>query len=631
MRNPLNAGSPSPSLSLPLVPDLGTRRLLAVLPSALLAVSLFGSAVAVLARAPRPLIDWAMLVPFALVMMWECFIVWQLVLGFAVWLRGAEGLTPLERRAAALDPIPTGRSRTALLMPIYEEEPEAVFDRVRIMLRSLARLGPCDDVDLHILSDTRDDATAAAEARLWDALDAEAPGRTAYRRRAVNAGRKAGNIGEFLDRRGQDYDHAVVLDADSLMSGAAIRRLIRLMEEHPRIGLIQTVSYATGRDTLFARIQQFAVRLYAPLSLRGLEFWQGPEGSYWGHNAIFRVAPFHQHCRLPVLSGRPPFGGEILCHDVVEAALLARAGWETHLLPEFEGTWEEMPTNALDLLAREQRWCQGNLQHIGVVGLPGLKAASRTHLALGIGGYLVAPLWCGFLALGALRVLAMPEGQGYGVLAYGLTEPGFAGALLFALSAALILLPRVLNLARALGDGEVRRGFGGTLRLLCGAVLEQALWLLLGPMLLWVTAGFVARAFAGGAVGWASQSRDERHVPVLDAVRRHALQVALGCAFALAAARGGGWLAAWLAPTALGLVVSPLLTALSSRRDLGQLSRRWGLFLTVDDVTPAPEILEFRDASAARLREGRGGVGTVPTPGPAAQPARPVQPTQNVP
>ena len=630
MRNIHDAGAPSPGLSLPLVPDLGTRRLLAILPSAVLALLLAGLSVAVLARAPRPAIDWVMLAPFALVMMWECFIVWQLVLGFGVWLRGAEGLTPLERHAAALEPVATGRSRTALLMPIYEEDPDAVYGRVRIMLRSLARLGPCDDVDLHILSDTRDAATAAAERRLWDALDAEAPGRTSYRRRSANTGRKAGNIAEFLERRGPDYDFAVVLDADSLMSGAAIRRLIRLMEEHPRIGLIQTVSYATGRDTLFARIQQFAVRLYAPLSLRGLEFWQGPEGSYWGHNAIVRVAPFHQHCRLPVLPGRPPFGGEILCHDVVEAALLARAGWETHLLPEFEGTWEEMPTNAIDLLAREQRWCQGNLQHIGVLSLPGLKAASRTHLALGIGGYLIAPLWCGLLALGALRVLAMPAGEGYGILAYGLTEPGLAGTGLATLSASLILLPRLLNLARALGDGGVRRGFGGPLRLLCGAALEQALWLLLGPMLLWVTAGFVARAFAGRTVGWASQSRDERHVTVLDAVRRHALQVSLGCAFGIAAIRGGGWLAVWLAPTALGLVVSPLLTALTSRRDLGRLSRRLGLFLTVDDVAPAPEILEFQAAGAARFRDGRGPGGVLPGAA-AAQPGNPVHPTQNAP
>ena len=303
MRNLQHTGAHSSELPLPDFPNLGFRRLIVVLPSLALALALVITAVAVLASAPRPAVDWVLLVPFALVMTWECFIVWQLVLGFIICLQGQEGETKLERRAAALEPIATGRSRTALLVPIHEEDPTAVFNKVKIVLRSIARLGPDDDIDLHVLSDTRTEGVAKGERAEWERLDDDMPGRCFYRRRLVNTGRKAGNIAEFLDRRGSGYDFAIVLDADSLMSGSAIRRLIRLMEENARIGLIQTVSYATGRETLFARIQQFAVRLYAPLSLRGLEFWQGPEGSYWGHNAIFRIAPFRQHCRLPVLAG----------------------------------------------------------------------------------------------------------------------------------------------------------------------------------------------------------------------------------------------------------------------------------------------------------------------------------------
>ena len=147
-----------------------------------------------------------------------------------------------------------------------------------------------------------------------------------YRRRTENVGRKAGNIAEFTRTYGPEYDFMIVLDADSLMSGATMRRLARLMEESPATGLIQTVSYAAGRDTLFARIQQFAVRLYAPLALRCLEIWQGPEGSYWCHNAILRIAAFANHAQLPVLPGRAPLGGEILCHDIVEGGMLVRAG-----------------------------------------------------------------------------------------------------------------------------------------------------------------------------------------------------------------------------------------------------------------------------------------------------------------
>ncbi len=594
MPNLQHTGSHASGLPLPKFPDLGVRRLIVIVPSLALALAVVITAIAVLSSAPRPAVDWVLLVPFTLVMAWECFIVWQLVLGFVICLRGEEGRTELERRAAALEPVATGRSRTALLVPIHEEDSAAVFARLRIVLRSVARLGPDHDIDVHVLSDTRTEMVATAEQAEWERLDAEMPGRCSYRRRHENTGRKAGNIAEFFDRRGSEYDFAIVLDADSLMSGGAIRRLIRLMEERPRIGLIQTVSYATGRDTLFARIQQFAVRLYAPLSLRGLEFWQGPEGSYWGHNAIIRIAPFRQHCRLPILPGRPPFGGEILCHDVVEAALLARAGWETHLLPEFDGTWEEIPTNALDLLAREQRWCQGNLQHMRVLAFPGLKAASRGHLALGIGGYLVAPLWWCFLILGAFRVLLVPQGAGYGVLAYGLTEPGLSAGVLAAMSVALILLPRVLNLARALSTREIRRSFGGAPRLLFGAGIEQALWVLLGPLLALVTAGFVVKTLSGATVGWMNQSRRERRIPILDALRAYATPVALGIVLIGTAVQAGGWLEVWMAPSGLGLILSPVLTAISSRRDLGRLSQRWGLFLTVDDVSPAPELSEFQ-------------------------------------
>ncbi len=574
-----------------------SRRLLLVLPSLALAALTLGLSVGVLASAPHSALDWALLVPFALVMAWEGLVVWQLVLGFSTWLRGPEALSPLERRAEAVEPVATGLSRTALVIPICDEDPEAVFAYVGIARRSLARTGRVDDVDLHVLSDTRRPALAAEERRLWGALP-PSPGLPPvfYRHRAVNTGRKAGNVMEMFDRTGGAYDFAVVLDADSLMSGAAIRRLIRLMEENPRLGIVQTVSYATGHETLFARIQQFAVRVYAPLALRGLDFWQGADSSYWGHNAILRVAPFRAHCRLPVLPGLPPFGGEILCHDVVEAALMARAGWDTRLLPEFDGTWEEMPTNTVDLMGRERRWCQGNLQHARILGLPGLKPASRGHILLGIGGYLTAPLWWLFLLGGALRAGFGPRG-GLGLLAYGATERGPAAAGLLALAAVLILVPRVLNLVRAFGDARLRAEFGGTGRLAAGAALEQGIWLLLGPLLSLVNAGFVMWTAAGRVVPWVAQSRADRHVTLAEAWRCHFLQAAVGVILAASAWLAGGWYALWLAPTYIGLIASPLLTSALSRVDLGRLSRRLGLFVTVDDTAPAPEILELRAAA----------------------------------
>ena len=184
----------------------------------------------------------------------------------------------------------------------------------------------------------------------------------------------------------------VVLDADSLMGASAIATLIGLMDANPRTGIIQTVPYAVGRETMFARMQQFSARLYTPLLVEGLTFWQQGDGNYWGHNAIVRIAPFVAHCELPVLPGREPFGGEILCHDVVEAGLMRGAGWDVWVLPETLESFEAVPANMVDFASRERRWCQGNLQHLGVLPDRRLRPVGRFHLAYGVLHYLAAPV-----------------------------------------------------------------------------------------------------------------------------------------------------------------------------------------------------------------------------------------------
>ena len=396
----------------------------------------------------------------------------------------------------------------------------------------------------------------------------------------------------------------IVLDADSLMSGAAMRRLARLMEEHPRVGLIQTVSYATGRDTLFARIQQFAVRLYAPLALLSLDAWQGADGGYWGHNAILRIAAFAAHATLPVLPGRAPLGGEILCHDTVEGALLRRAGWEVRLLPELAGTWEEMPTNLVDLFGRERRWCQGNLQHLRVVPTPGLRFGSRMHLVTGIAGYLSAPLWVAFLALGTAAAV---RGGGLGPLAYGLAGAGaapVASAWLAGLMVAVFAAPKVLSLAYVLADPGRRREFGGVRRLIASALLEQGLWVLLWPVLILSNAGAVATTFLGRVVRWDAQSRAERQVPLREALRLQADAVVAGLLLLLALGLSrDGLVRLWLAPVALSLVLAPLVSALTSRTDLGRRSRALGLFLTADDCDAAPELRDLAQARGGPAQE----------------------------
>ena len=532
---------------------------------------------------------------FCAVMGWQAFIAWQYLYGFVAASFGSRAKSVLEQASEEPDALPQGEGRTAAIVPIYAEDAVAVFARLRVMARSLAQQGT-DDIDLFVLSDTRDGAIAAVEehefARIqaWAAADPALP-RIRYRRRRENVGRKAGNVAEFCETYGSDYTFMIVLDADSLMTGAAMTRLVRLMQASPRVGLIQTVSYAAGRDTLFARVQQFAVRLYAPLALRCLETWQGPQGSYWGHNAILRIDAFAAHAGLPVLPGRAPLGGEILCHDIVEGALMVRAGWEVRLLPEMGGTWEEMPTNLIDLLGRERRWCQGNLQHLRVLPWSGLAGASRWHLAVGILSYAMLPLWIAFLGLAAWQ--AVRSGH-LGLLAYGLTGATPAAHALGALSVALLSAPKLLSLIHVLASRSRRAAFGGAGRLLASAALEQLVWVFLWPVMTLFTAGAVAATFIGRVVRWETQERDDRQLSWAEAFRLQADAVVVGALMILGLAIAGDtWLALWLAPVALALLTSPAQSVLTSRADLGRWARSRGLFLTADDTAQAPELAEL--------------------------------------
>ena len=573
---------------------LRARRLALAVPTLAVAGGLAWLAALAYPAGVSPL-AWAVLILFSLIMGWQAFVACQYAYGLIATLLGDRAASALERCSEVVEVGPAGAERTAAVVAIHAEDAVAVFARLRVMARSLARAGAAD-IDIFVLSDTRDGAIAAVEeheyARIqaWAAADPALP-RVRYRRRTENVGRKAGNIGEFCRSHGTEYAFMIVLDADSLMTGTAMTRLVGLMQQSPRTGLIQTVSYAAGRDTLFARIQQFAVRLYAPLALRCLETWQGPEGSYWGHNAILRIEAFAEHAQLPRLPGREPLGGEILCHDIVEGALMVRAGWEVRLLPEMGGTWEEMPTNLVDLLGRERRWCQGNLQHLRVLPWAGLHGASRWHLLVGILSYGMLPLWIAFLGLAAW--LAARTGD-LGLLAYGLTGQGAAAHGLAALSVTVLALPKLLSLAHVLASPERRAAFGGTWALLASALLEQAAWVVLWPVLTLFTASAVVSTFLGRVVRWETQDRDDRQVSWAEAFRLQADAVVVGSliGFALVLV-GDPWLALWMAPLALALLTSPAQSVWTSRADLGRAARARGLFLNADDTAQAPELAEL--------------------------------------
>nr|WP_238322525.1 glycosyltransferase family 2 protein [Kordiimonas gwangyangensis] len=85
-----------------------------------------------------------------------------------------------------------------------------------------------------------------------------------------------------------------------------------------------------------------------------------------------------------MLKGNAPFGGHVISHDFIEAALLRRAGWSVRFDTDLNETYEEAPPSVSDVITRDRRWCQGNLQHIKFLFARGLAFTTRMHIFSGI-------------------------------------------------------------------------------------------------------------------------------------------------------------------------------------------------------------------------------------------------------
>ena len=506
-------------------------------------------------------------------------------------------------------PLPAPGLRTALLMPTYNEDPARVMAGLQATYESLAATGHAAAFDLFILSDTTDpDVWIAEEAAFLGLRERTgAAERIFYRRRPKNSERKAGNIADWVRRWGAAYPVMLVLDADSVMEGETLVRLACAMERNPGVGILQTLPVIVGATTLFARMQQFAGRVYGPLIAQGIAWWHGSEGNYWGHNAAMRTAAFAAAAGLPTLPGRTPFGGHILSHDFVEAALIRRAGWAVHMVPGLGGSYEEGPPSLTDVAVRDRRWCQGNLQHAKVLPARGLHPVSRLHLLMGIGSYITSPLWLLFLLAGVLISLqsrfVRPEyfGEGRALFpSWPQVDPVLA-AQVFAGTMAVLLAPKLLAYLALLRDGALRRGCGGGVRTGLGVLVETVLGGLIAPVAMLIHTGAVAGILLGRDSGWNPQRRDDGRVPLRQVVAGYWRLTLFGLLLAGAVWTVSEALFLWMLPVLLGLGLAIPLVAFTSSRAAGQALRRLGLLGTLEE-RQAPAVLLRAAALSRELR-----------------------------
>lgn len=514
---------------------------------------------------------------FALTLPWTAIGFWNAVIGLAILLRGSRpGGLPFEG-----DPAPI-RGRTALLSCIRNEDTTSVGLNLERMISGLHAHGEGARFAVWILSDSDWEECIAAEESLATRLARRWSGHleVQYRRRSDNVGFKAGNIRDFLTGPGAGFDYALVLDADSLMAPETILDLVRTLEANPRVGLLQTLVVGRPSASAFARPFQFGMRLGMRSYTLGSAWWQGDCGPYWGHNALLRVAPFRNHCALPVLPGGPPLGGWVLSHDQVEAALLRRAGYEVRVLPAEVGSWEENPPTLLEFIRRDLRWCQGNLQYRRLLGLPGLRPVSRVQLLLAVLLFLSSPAWVLLMLLGLLRL--------------GFAEPGaapldpVAGPVLFGLILTMVFAPKLATLADVLRRPEGRRAFGGAPRIILGFALEILFSSLLAPIMAIAHTVFMAGLPFGRTLVWGPQRREAHRVGWALALRRLWPQTLVGLAAALWLWTVAGPAALWLSPFFVGALIAVPLAVITASPALGLALARLGLWQIPEETEPSP-------------------------------------------
>ena len=553
---------------------------------------------AVLPYHGRGLLELAMLFVFAILFGWISAGFWTAVAGFVTLVLGHDryAITRTISPSTRATDIPDD-ARTAIVMPICNEDVARVFAGLRATYESLMATGAADRFDFFVLSDSVNPAKRVEELTAWTQLcrAVNGFGRVFYRWRKHHIKRKSGNIADFCRRWGRNYRYMIVLDADSVMSGECLSRLVLIAEANPGAGIIQTVPHAAGRDTLFARVQQFSSAVYGPVFMAGLHFWQLGEAHYWGHNAIIRVAPFMKHCALGRLPGRGALSGEILSHDFVEAALMRRAGWSVWIAYDLPGSFEEVPPNLVDELTRDHRWCQGNLMNMRLFLMKGLHPAHRAVFMTGLMAYLSAPLW--FLSLILATVLVavhthtIPQ---YFVQPYQLFplwpewHPKHA-VMLFSATACLLFLPKIL--ASLLIEST---GYGGRLRLALSVPLECLLSALLAPVRMLFHTQFVVASLLGHAVHWRSPQRSDSRTDWPHALRRHGVHTMIGITWTAVV----WWLEPeylpWLLPVVGALVLSIPLSVYTSRTDAGKALRRHGLLLTPEERRTPPVLVATR-------------------------------------
>lgn len=525
---------------------------------------------------------------FALTLPWMVVGFWNAIIGLLICQCVKDPITFILPKSMQLrDTLPITAS-TAILLCIRNESPARLLRNLQAMLEDIAQDQLGSFFHVFVLSDTNEVSIAEEERASFEEMRKNwSPQiQITYRCREDNTGFKAGNIADFCQRWGKDHDFALVLDADSFMASSAITRLVRMMQANPRLGILQGLVIGLPSTSPFTRLFQYGMRLGMRSYTMGSAWWQADCGPYWGHNALIRLRPFMEFCDLPVLKNSSGVPSSILSHDLIEAVLMRRAGYEVRIYPQEDLSWEENPATLTEYIRRDLRWCEGNLQYRNLLTLPNLRPVNRYQLVLAIAMFLGSPAWIILIFFCTIAI-------SLSITPAALVNIDYFSSLLI-VTLIMWYLPKIAGAINVLLQTSKSKLFGGRWRFCINLILEMVFSLLMTPIT-WLnhTIFILSLAFEKKG-GWSGQSRDDHSISVAHAVNQFWPHTILGL--------GLSSLLYFNHPDALpygilffgGLLFSIPLVVITSQPWLGRLMIRYRLLSLPEEIIPAKELLPLQ-------------------------------------
>jgi membrane glycosyltransferase len=564
--------------------EITKRRLLVLFLNSVTYIAFSAILIIFLGQTGWGLVETGILICFLLFLPWTVLGFWNALIGLYLLHGSKSGLYQVAPYLVEADTDKPLRLKTAIVMTLRNEDPARAFARLHVIYESLELTGEASQFAFFVLSDSDNSDIVAREQALFTAWKGivSRPDSLNYRRRLQNTGFKAGNIVDFCERWGHEYAYMLTLDADSLMDGQTIVRMVRILQAYPKLGILQSLVVGAPARSPFARLFQFGMRAGMRAYTMGQAWWTADCGPYWGHNAMVRVAAFSEHCHLPELSGRAPFGGAILSHDQVEAALMRKGGYEVRVLPLETGSYEDNPTNVIEFLRRDARWCQGNLQYFKLVLWEGLLPVSRFQLIWAILMFLGLPA---FVVIQPLIVLKAIQWQYETDLVIWPLGALYAAFLLASLA------PKFVGYLDVFMSHDLLRHYGDRSRFLLSVMSELAFSFLLGAITTVSTSVFMASLLIGKSQKWIAQSRDAGRVHLFEAVWRFWPHTLFGLALFFYAWPASPLLVIVSLPLTLGFLLAIPFAVFTAQPEWGSKMRKSGLGSIPEEIDP-PQVLE---------------------------------------